>query len=121
MAVHEVPPESHLPLHPLEFQILLVLGSGAIHAYALVQEIEARQPDWHRILPTNLYRRIRRLAKSGLIEEVPGEPSPDGRSRTYYDVTALGRRVALAESERLRGLLVEAEQAGLSPEGRSGS
>ena len=47
-------PEQHLPLHPLEFQVLLSLAEGVTHAYDVVQRIEARQPEWNQILPTNL-------------------------------------------------------------------
>ena len=39
------PAESHLPLHPLEFQILMTLTEGSAHAYAVVRAIEARQPE----------------------------------------------------------------------------
>ena len=68
-------PEQHLPLHPLEFQILLSLSEGVTHAYEIVRSIEARQPDWSQILPTNLYRRIWRLADADLVEEVRREAS----------------------------------------------
>jgi DNA-binding PadR family transcriptional regulator len=105
----------HLPLHPLEFQILLSLTDGVTHAYEIVQGIEARQPAWNRILPTNLYRRIRRLASSGLIEEVDVDTPADERKRRYFAITDLGREVAGAEATRLRGLLLEAESAGVLP------
>lgn len=114
-------PESHLPLHALEFQILLTLSETSTHAYAIVRNIEERQPDWSKILPTNLYRRIWRLAAEGLIEGVAGDPPSGERRRKYFTITSLGRQVALAESERLRHLLLQAEQAGIlrSPTGTS--
>ena len=34
-------PEQHLPLHALEFQVLLSLAEGVSHAYDVVQRIEA--------------------------------------------------------------------------------
>ncbi len=106
-------PEQHLPLHPLEFQVLLSLAEGVTHAYDVVQRIEARQPEWNQILPTNLYRRIWRLTSAGLLEEVEIDVSADDRPRKYFAITTLGRRVAEAEANRLRGLLVQAEQAGV--------
>jgi DNA-binding PadR family transcriptional regulator len=109
-----------LPLHPLEFQILLSLMDGVAHAYRIVQEVEARQPSWSRILPTNLYRRIWRLVSLGLIQEVEGEPAADGRSRKYFEILPLGRRVASAEAERLRQLLAEAVSTGVVPDERLG-
>ncbi len=110
-------PEQHLPLHPLEFQVLLSLAEGVTHAYDVVQRIEARQPEWSKILPTNLYRRIWRLASAGLLEEVePTEPEEE-RRRKYFAITAMGHRVAQAEADRLRSLLREAAQAGVLPTG----
>ena len=101
-------PESHLPLHPLELQILLSLVSGPAHAYAIVRSIEARQPEWNRILPTNMYRRIWRLETKELIvlDRVIQETD---RARKQFSITSLGRKVAQAETLRLRALLQEAE------------
>ncbi len=110
-------PEQHLPLHPLEFQVLLSLAEGVTHAYDVVQRIEARQPEWNQILPTNLYRRIWRLTSAGLLEEVEIDASAEERRRKYFAITLLGRRVAQAEATRLRGLLLQAEQAGVLPAG----
>ena len=109
-----------LPLHSLEFQILLSLMDGVAHAYRIVQHVEERQPDWSRILPTNLYRRIWRLASLGLIEEVPGETAPSERSRKYFEILPLGRRVAAAEAERLRQLLADAASTGIVPSDNAG-
>jgi DNA-binding PadR family transcriptional regulator len=105
-------PEAHLPLHPLEFQILLSLARGSSHAYAIVRWIESRQPDWNRILPTNLYRRIWRLESEGLIR-LEGETGEGARPRKTFSMTDLGRRVAAAEAHRLRGLLRDATRAGV--------
>lgn len=107
-------PERHLPLHRLEFRILLALNRGSAHAYAVVRSIEASQPEWSTILPTNLYRRIWRLADDGLIREVPDRGEAE-RPRKYFAITSLGREVAAAEATRLRGLLAVAEEAGIRP------
>jgi DNA-binding PadR family transcriptional regulator len=107
-----------LPLNPLEFQILLVLMSGVVHAYQIVRKVEEAQPSWNRILPTNLYRRIWRLADLGLLEEVPGEERSE-RPRKHFAITALGKRVAVAEMERLKGLVLEAESVGVTSGGGS--
>jgi DNA-binding PadR family transcriptional regulator len=104
-------PESHLPLHPLEFQILLALTAGRAHAYAVVRDIEERQPSWSRIHPTNLYRRLWRLESHGLITMV--REDEDGRK--HFSITGLGRRVAVAEATRLHALLGEAEAVGVLP------
>ena len=98
-------PESFLPLHPLEFQILLVVLEGASHGYEIVRTIESNS-DLGSIYPANLYRRIRDLLGNDLLEEVPaprGEQSEE--RRRYVKATALGRRVARAEATRLQTVL----------------
>lgn len=105
-----------LPLHPLEFQILLVLMDGVAHAYHVVRQVETRQPTWNKILPTNLYRRIWRLAGLGLVEEVAG-PEEGERPRKHFAITELGRQAAAAEADRIRALLHEAEAVGVTPGG----
>lgn len=105
-----------LPLHPLEFRILLVLLGGASHGYRIVQEIEAREGG-ARIWPANLYRRIRDLLAKGLIEETspPRGAEADPR-RSYVRVSTLGRRVARAEARRLEALVADAREQRLLPE-----
>ena len=115
------PAQAHLPLHPLEFQILLSLLRGPAHAYAIVRSIEDRQPDWSRILPTNMYRRIYRLESKGLLVEVENNDQLEAGRRKYFSTTRMGRAVAEAEATRLSTLLREAKRAGISgmlPEGR---
>jgi DNA-binding PadR family transcriptional regulator len=113
-------PESYLPLHPLELQVLLLLTDGPKHAYRIVGGVEARQPEWSQILPTNLYRRIWRLAAAGLIEETEPAGPEEARKRRYFAITPLGRAVAAAEAGRLRTLLTEAAASGVVPAARAG-
>jgi DNA-binding PadR family transcriptional regulator len=112
-------PEDFLPLHPLEFQILLALAEGSAHAYAVVCAIERQQPEGKPILPTNMYRRIWRLVSAGLVGEVPGDDADTARPRKHLAITPLGRRVAVTEAARLRSLLLQARSVGVRPEGRS--
>ena len=102
--------ERLLPLHPEAFRILLVLRTGELHGYALVKELEKDPGRPGRVLPANLYRRIRTLRDQGLIAETDHRPdrAEDDERRRYFRVTELGERVARAEARRLRGLLAEA-------------
>ncbi|GMV05737.1 MAG: hypothetical protein AMXMBFR53_20140 [Gemmatimonadota bacterium] len=101
--------QRHLPLHPEAFRILLVLRGGPLHGYAIVKELERDPGRPGRVLPANLYRRIRTLAEAGLLEEVEGPAgSAEEERRHYYGVTPLGEAVARAEAVRLRGLLAGA-------------
>lgn len=108
------PPGKFLPLHPLEFRILLILLDGPSHGYAIVREIEGREGGEAKIYPANLYRRMRDLLAKGLVEDgpPPGGESPDPRRR-HFQVTEVGRGVARAEAERLKALLGEARERGL--------
>ena len=108
-------PESYLPLHPLEFEVLLSLKAGPTHAYAVVRDIESRQPSWSNIQPTNMYRRIWRLEADGLVESVSAPAEEQDGRRKYFRVTPLGERVAVAEASRLQQLLGAAAAAGVTP------
>lgn len=108
-------PAAHLPLHPVEFRVLLALFDGATFGTRLVDRIEAAEPQL-TLYPANLYRRIRDLLDRGLIEEAPAPPEADPRRR-YVRVTRLGRAVARAEARRLQALVVEAARHRLLSEG----
>jgi DNA-binding PadR family transcriptional regulator len=54
-------PDGFLPLHPLEFRILLVLWKEKAHGYRIVKSIEDVDGGLEPHLPANLYRRIRDL------------------------------------------------------------
>jgi len=117
---NETTPDVHLPLHPLEFQILLTRTEGQTHAYAVVRSIDKKQSTSKGILPTTMYRRIWRLVSNGLVEEVPGENTDASRPRKHLAITPLGRQVAAAETSRLRSLLLQAEEVGVRPESGGG-
>ena len=106
---------SYLPLRPVEFQIMLVLADGESHGYGIMQSAE-RRTDGRMILePGTLYRALRRLTGSGLIEESARRPVAqlDDERRRYYKLTTLGRRVAAAEAERMERLVAAARQSAL--------
>jgi DNA-binding PadR family transcriptional regulator len=108
--VTPAPPDDFLPLHPDAFRILLVLEGGASHGYAIVKDLEAAPDRPGRVLPANLYRRIRTLRDQGLIEEVaPPDDEPDmDERRRYFGLTPLGLGVARAEARRLAALVERA-------------
>ena len=106
-----VAPSDFLPLHPFEYRILLVLLEGSAHGYGIVKAIEARDSHWKRISPANLYRRLRDLLASGLIEDSPddADDSPDPRRR-YFRITRLGQAVARLEARRLAALVEDSSR-----------
>ena len=100
--------DAHLPLHPEAFRILLVLRGRELHGYAIVKELERDPGRPGRVLPANLYRRIRTLSEQGLIEETEGLGQGEEERRRYFRITRLGEAVARAEALRLEGLLAGA-------------
>jgi DNA-binding PadR family transcriptional regulator len=99
--------ERFLPLKPLVLDVLMALGDGKRHGWALVREVQQREGG-ERILPGNFYRTLRVLKDDGLIEDAPGDANEDpGERRQYFRLTALGTRVARAEALRIKALVVD--------------
>ena len=100
-------PESFLPLKPNWFHVLLSLSGQEQHGYGIMQEVLERTDGKVRLWPATLYGTLKRLIDEELIEESADRPSPeeDDARRRYYRLTALGRRVLAAESERLEDLV----------------
>jgi DNA-binding PadR family transcriptional regulator len=96
-----------LPLNHADFHILLVLADGQRHGYGIMSDVEKMSNGATKFGPGTLYTSIKRLLSSGLIEESDDRPDPklDDERRRYYGLTALGRKVLSAESERLSTLL----------------
>lgn len=94
----------HLPLTPVAFEILLALAEGEHHGYAIMRDVEERTGGAMSLHPGTLYRALARLVDEGLLAELEAPEDVDERRR-YYRLSVLGRRVAVAEAERLEGQL----------------
>jgi DNA-binding PadR family transcriptional regulator len=107
--------ESHLPLRPIEFEILLSLQQGERHGYGMVQDAAERNAVDVTLGLGTLYRALRRLVDAGLIESAERRAAEDAESerRNYYAITSLGRAVAESEARRLEGLVRAARSSGL--------
>jgi DNA-binding PadR family transcriptional regulator len=105
------PPESFLPLKPVEFLILMTVAGGERHGYGIMLDIAERTGGTVRLEAGGLYRSIRRLLADELLSESAKRPAADldDERRRYYTLTALGRRVVAAEALRLRALVRAAE------------
>src|SRR5712671_1284461 len=100
-------PEEFLPLTPAVFHILVALGDGESHGYAIMQDVLAKTGGSVRLSAGTLYGAVSRLLGDGLIEESEERPDPemDDTRRRYYRLSDLGSRVLAAETNRLTALI----------------
>ena len=95
--------QQFLPLTNLAFHVLLALGDGPAHGYAIGKEVEERSNG--RLSPAtgSLYQVLKRLSQDQLIEQAVDEGG-DSR-RQLFRLTELGCSVAEGEADRLHELV----------------
>ena len=88
---------------PAVFHILLALADGDKHGYGIMKDVESQTAGRIKLGPGTLYGTIKRLLAADLIVEVDERPDPelDDERRRYYRLTAMGRKLAVEENERL--------------------
>jgi DNA-binding PadR family transcriptional regulator len=114
-------PATHLPLTPAVLHILLALGEGERHGYAIAQEVEHLSEGSMRMGPGTLYGSLQRMIASGLVEAATprrGRADEDERRR-YYRLTTLGRDVLRLELKRLNAVVSIARRRNLLREPRT--
>ena len=104
--------ESHLPLTPALFHVLLALADGDKHGYAILKDVALRTAGEVRLSTGTLYGIIKRLLNDGMIVESRPRPATthDDERRIYYHVTPLGQQIATAEAERLERVVALARR-----------
>jgi DNA-binding PadR family transcriptional regulator len=112
MKPHVQPPQEALDLTPAMFQVLLALGDGERHGYAILKEVEEQTNGHVRLSTGTLYAMIKRLLADGIIAESRNRPpaEEDDQRRRYYRLTSLGRQVAMAEAERMERIIATARE-----------
>jgi DNA-binding PadR family transcriptional regulator len=112
------PVDALLPLPLPMFYMLLDLSNGDRHGYALKREIFQRTGGKMNLGSGALYGSINKMLEQGLIEESDERPDPhlDDERRRYYRITPFGRRVAQAETARVRELVRFADERLVLPE-----
>jgi DNA-binding PadR family transcriptional regulator len=105
-------PYSQQPLTPAVYHILLSLADGEKHGYGIMKNVEEQTRGQIKMGPGTMYGSIKRMLAGGLIEETEERPDPelDDERRRYYRLTAVGRKVAVAETQRLTLVLKIARQ-----------
>lgn len=87
--------------------VLLAIGPGERHGYAIMAEVARITDGAVRLGPGAVYTTIKRLLDDGLIEEADDRPDPalDDQRRRYYRLTALGQAAAAAHVRQLEAVV----------------
>jgi DNA-binding PadR family transcriptional regulator len=99
--------QKYLPITPAAFHVLISLAEGDKHGYAILKEVSRRTEGRVRFSASTLYGIVKRLLADGFVVELDERPDPalDDERRRYYRLTEFGRKVAIAESERMDELV----------------
>jgi DNA-binding PadR family transcriptional regulator len=105
-----VPVIGELGLH-----ILIALGNGPAHGYAIGKELEERSGG--RLNPTTgaLYQALKRLTSAGYVRSAAPPADESDARRKYFDITATGRKAAAVEAKRLDELVAAARARKMYP------
>lgn len=109
--------EPALPMKPAAFAVLAAIAEGPVAGFELLQRVNRSSPATPILGPGTLYRVLRELRRSALIERTSapdGIEGQDDERRTYHVLTATGRTLLHAEARRLRRTM---EAAGLLARG----
>ncbi len=94
------------PLSEATFLILMSLGGGPKHGYAIMREVAELSQGRVLLSTGTLYGAIKRLLADGWISRLDlPQDADDGRDRKSYALTSHGRQVLRAETQRLRELV----------------
>jgi DNA-binding PadR family transcriptional regulator len=108
--------EAPKPMKPADFHVLLVLAGGDRHGLGIAKAVDAATDGTVRLGPGTLYRSLKELAASGLIEQTAGPPGEDDPRRRFYRITEDGLRRVRGEARRLAHLVDLARANDVLPE-----
>ena len=98
--------QNFLPLTEVSAYILLSLVSEPRHGYAIMKDVRFLSEERINLSAGTLYGALKRLLECGWIERFEdGEKDETGHSRKSYQLTALGRAILAAETDRLHTLV----------------
>ena len=96
------------PLTESYFYIMLCLMEGPKHGYGIMQRVQEMTGSRVKIGSGTMYGATSNMMKKGWIEECMD--SSDGERRRSYRLTDEGKGVLLAEYERLKEMLNNADE-----------
>ena len=80
----------------LDLLVLKALTGGALHGYAIMQQIRLRSDEMLQVGESSLYPALQRLLLNGWVKAEWGASENNRRAR-YYTLTPAGRRQLAAE------------------------
>ena len=104
------------PMKPAEFHILLVLAGRDLHGLGIAQEIDETTDGAIRLGPGTLYRTLKQLVATALIDEVSAPQGEEDPRRRYYGITDRGRVRVRTDAERLARIVSTARENEVLPE-----
>lgn len=104
------------PMKPAEFHILLVLAGKDLHGLGIAQAIDEATEGVIRLGPGTLYRTLKHLVVTDLIEEVSAPDGEEDPRRRHYRITDFGREGVRADAERLARIVRTARDNAVLPE-----
>jgi len=92
---------------PRLYFILLARAAGRRHGLAIARDVDALSDGQVRLWPATLYASLDELQDTGWIEEIDDrdERPQESEKRRIFRLTAAGRRVLTAETDRLAALV----------------
>jgi DNA-binding PadR family transcriptional regulator len=104
-------------LESRHYLMLVALLAADSHGLAIAREVERLSEGRVHLWPATLYGSLDDLCARGFIKELVGErPRGESARKHFYRITAAGRAVARAETERLADL-VKVARARVKPRG----
>ena len=89
-------PTKFLPLTPLDFQVLTILGTRDLHGYGIVQRIHEAAEDLVKVEDGSLDPALYSMEERGWIKSEWGLSDNNRRAR-FYKLTRTGQRKLEAE------------------------
>ena len=113
-------PDDRSTLTTAALYILVAIGPGERHGYAIMSEVERLTDGAVRLAPGTLYTTIKRLLGTNLIEETGERPDADldDQRRRYYRLTPGGLAIVASEVRRLESLVSNARPWALKADAR---
>ncbi len=108
--------EAHKPMKLAGFHVLLVLASEDRHGLGIAKAVDEATDGAVRLGPGTLYRSLKELAASGLVEPTSAPRGQDDPRRRFYRITDDGLLHVRGEAKRLARLVDVARANDVLPE-----